>query len=148
VDASAEAGEVQAFLERCVSASQAQVFYELLSRYVAGKPLKVPCERLAELVRPAAVEPVKQPPISAAAPMGAPTAPPPPAKAVAPAVASKPGGRSSSARSAPEKAPTLAPEKGGKKKSSTSQPRNSEASKAGTNHNRAASRSAAVRKKK
>jgi endonuclease III len=62
VDPSAEPAEVQSFLERCVNSSQAQVFYELLSRYAASKSIKVPYERLGELLRP---PPAPPPPVPA-----------------------------------------------------------------------------------
>jgi endonuclease III len=52
VDPKAEPAEVQGFLERSVNSSQAQVWYELLSRYAASKSIKIPYEKLAETLRP------------------------------------------------------------------------------------------------
>jgi endonuclease III len=92
VDPKADAAEVQSFLERHVSANQAQPFSELLSRYVVAKGARVEIEKLAEVLRP----PPPPPPVSVnhqkarpaeAAKAKAPaakTAPPPPPQKKAP----------------------------------------------------------------
>jgi endonuclease III len=52
VDPLADLAEVQAFLERHVSAADAPVFAALLGRHVAAKGARVPLERLRELLKP------------------------------------------------------------------------------------------------
>ena len=83
VDQSADAAEVQTFLERCVNSAQAQAVYELLSRYAASRPLKISYEQLCNVPRELPSEPVPKGPAPAAlSPPGAKT---PPGKAAAPA---------------------------------------------------------------
>ncbi len=55
VDSSADAAEVQGFLERHISAANAPAFVELMGRHVASA--RVPPEKLEELVHPAPPEP-------------------------------------------------------------------------------------------
>ena len=52
VDASADAGEVQSFLERHVSAADGRAFADLLNRYVVSKSARVPIEKLRQLLGP------------------------------------------------------------------------------------------------
>lgn len=146
VDATADVVEVQGFLERSVAASQAQIFYELVSRYAAGRPLKVPYERLDELVRPAPAPPATAPPPGLPLPAAPPKAAPP-ASAVRSATTGKPAAprAAAPARAAAE----TAPDKSAAKKTQPREARVSEpADPAGSDHNRGPAKAAALRKKK
>lgn len=61
VDPSADAAEVQGFLERHISAADARAFTELLGRFVASHGSRVPIENLDELLNPPLAEPEPEP---------------------------------------------------------------------------------------
>lgn len=97
VDPSADAAEVQAFLERTIPAEETAAFTLLLGRYAAQKAARIPPERLREMLAPpapAAPTPAAVPPVEPAA-----------AAKPAPAVAA-PGkdGKHTSPSASPEKA--------------------------------------------
>lgn len=69
IDGDADVPTAQAFLERCISASEAAEFTQLMSRYVGAHAARLPLDKLSEMLKPAP-----------------PPAPPPPAKAPLPAV--------------------------------------------------------------
>jgi len=53
IDQDAETAEVQGFLERHISASQAYTFVALLDKYVSARGAKIPINKLHELLAPA-----------------------------------------------------------------------------------------------
>ena len=57
VEPTADVAEVQAFLERTIPAEETAVFSLLLARYVAQKGVRVPAEKLRELLAPPAPPP-------------------------------------------------------------------------------------------
>lgn len=89
IDASADLAETQGFLERTISAAEAPVFAELLSRYVSAKIARFPADKLAEIYNPSPPPP-PQKPASGAKPAPTPAASagahkPPPDKSSKPA---------------------------------------------------------------
>ncbi|UCD28443.1 MAG: hypothetical protein JSV03_15380 [Planctomycetota bacterium] len=95
IDEHADAAEVQAFLERHISAKNARTFTELLDRFVSTKAARIPVNKLPELLSP----------------------PPEPAKEVALAETSD---KSSAEKSARKKPPVFAKKKTGAASQATS----------------------------
>lgn len=98
IDGDADLPTTQAFLERCISASEAAEFTQLMSRHVGAHAARLPLDKLPEMLKPA--PPPAPPPPAKASPPVVPTSVKP-SPGTAPAeVKSKPAGAKSPAKGA------------------------------------------------